>query len=344
MIDKNNEVIKFHVDNLHVDGALSLSRELWSLPQCAAYEIDFSGLKWIQPFGMLYFSRQLKAFIDVRQPADFKFLGYTEHSDAAHMGFFQSFGLNFGNAAGAASGSATYIPITELNIRELHIEAGQSQREVQEIIEQRCGVLANVLSQSRGGPLHETLTFSLREILRNVTEHSNADSIWFAAQYWPKLHKVELSILDEGMGIQKSLSRNPHLTIESDEDALRQSLMPGISGRAFAGGPVQRNSEWANSGYGLYMTSQICVKGGSFLICSGEDALLFSKGGERKLSSGLKGTALCLIIETRELENLNEALATLNAMGSAIAKTLPAAAKLPASLASRMLSDKFPRE
>jgi hypothetical protein len=343
MTDTTDEV-KFYVDRLDLEGALAASRKLWELPEHTSYLIDFSQLSWIEPFGMLYFARQLRAFVDARKPAKCRVAGHEKHGYAAHMGFFQSFGLNFGKDAGEAPGSTAYIPITELKLRELHVEAGQRQLEVQEIIEERCSRLATVLSRSKDGPLHETLTFSLREILRNVAEHSNADSIWYAAQYWSKKNLVELSILDQGLGIRKTLSRNPHLTINSDEDALRLSLLPGVSGRAYVGGPKLRNDEWANSGYGLFMTSQICAKGGSFVICSGADGLQLTKDGERKLNVGFDGTAIRLCISTLEVESLNDALTKLNEQGKAITQDQPAATRLTASMASRMLSDKFPRE
>lgn len=339
----SDEVIEFFVDKLDLEGALAASRELWALPEHSSYQIDFSRLTWMEPFGMLYFARQLRTFADARKPARCQAIGHKKHTYAAHMGFFQSFGLDFGNDAGEASGTTAYIPITELRIRDLHVEAGQSQREVQEVIEQRCGQLASVLARSGNGPLYETLTYSLREILRNVTEHSNADSIWYAAQYWPSKDLVELSILDQGLGIKTTLSRNPHLTINTDEDALRLSLLPGISGRAYQGGPKLRTDEWANSGYGLYMTSQICASGGSFVICSGEDGLLFTKGVERKLDVGFVGTAIRLCIYTPEVKTLNEALTRLNEQGKVIAQGLPAPTTPTASMASRMLSDKFSR-
>lgn len=342
MSDNARAVVTFPVKRLDLEGSLEAARDLWNLPDNVDYRIDFGPLKWTEPFGMLYFARQLRTFADQRKPCRFQAVNFEAHGYLAHMGFFQSFGLKFGNEAGAASGSQVYVPITEVNIRQLHLEAGQCQVPVQEIIERLCSKLAIVLARSEDGPLQQTLTYSLREILRNVTEHSNADSIWYAAQYWPAKQLVELSILDQGLGIKTTISRNHHLNIVDDEDAVRQALKPGISGRAYKGGPKLRDDEWANSGYGLFMTSQICAAGGSFTICSGERGILLSSQEERAFDVGFTGTAIRLCIFVPEVRGLNESLSELNAKARAMNGSGSELLGMTASKSSRMLTKDFP--
>ncbi len=105
-----------------------------------------------------------------------------------------------------------------------------------------------------------------------------------AAIHQPHKKQAEIGILDVGVGIRNSLSKNPHLTLESDRDALNLALMPGISGKMFKG--VVRNAydydPWQNSGYGLYAVSRLCGLGGKFLIGSG-DAALSLKPEEKKI-------------------------------------------------------------
>jgi hypothetical protein len=341
MSDQHREIVTFPVKCLDFEGSIKAARDLWTLPTGVDYLIDFGPLKWLEPFGMLYFARQLRTFANERKPSRCQAKNHEGHGYAAHMGFFQSFGLNFGKEAGAANGSVVYIPITEVNIRKLHIEAGQSQVQVQEIIERHCARLAAVLARNEGGPLQHTLGFSLREILRNVTEHSNADSIWYAAQYWPNKQLVELSILDQGRGIKTTLSRNPHLIINSDEDAIRLALKPGISGRAYEGAPRLRDDAWANSGYGLFMTSQICARGGSFALCSGDRGLLLNGEAEKVLDAGFSGTAIRMCIYVPEVLGLNEALKEFSSRGEYLAGQAGKSASMRASVSSRMLAKDF---
>src|SRR5687767_7131494 len=104
--------VTFTVTRLDLPGAVETVAELCRLPPAQLYIIDFSLLDWIEPFGMLFFARQLRVFADQRKPAKCRALNHERHGYAAHMGFFQSFGLNFGNEPGEAAGNAQYLPIT----------------------------------------------------------------------------------------------------------------------------------------------------------------------------------------------------------------------------------------
>lgn len=333
--------VSLSIGRLDAEGALATVRRLYELPTSDVYVIDFARLSWIEPFGMLYFARQLRAFADERKPGKCRAVNYERHSYAAFMGFFKAFGLAFGNAPGSTPGTDRYIPLTEIVIRDLHVEAGQGSMDVREVIESKSRQMAAVLARGEAGRVHETLSFSLREILRNVVEHANADHIWYGAQYWPEKQVVELAILDQGQGVRRALSRNPHVAIESDADALRLALLPGVSGIAFEGSKQRRRDEWANSGYGLFMTSELCARGGSFMICSGSSALHREDMKESVLACNLCGTALRLTIYVPAVAELGVSLAELSKKGEAIAADFGPATTNSASKSSRMLSKDF---
>lgn len=81
---------------------------------------------------------------------------------------------------------------------------------------------------------------------------------------------------DEGIGVFESLKQNPihRKYVTSNEEALRWAIQPGVS-VAFNPALGQRSNDvWANSGYGLYMISEICRKtNGWFTFVSGEECL-----------------------------------------------------------------------
>ncbi len=339
--DSEKEIV-FPIFRLDLIGAIAANREVFSLPVSNVYTFDFGALEWVEPFGMLVFARQLRIFADLRKPARCRAINHEKHGYAAHMGFFRSFGLAFGHVPGEAPGSSRYVPITELKIEVIQREAGCSGQDEREVIEKRCAQLAAVLAQNESGAVQSTLSYSLREIFRNVLEHSRAESIWYAAQYWEGKNLVELSVLDQGVGMRKSLSRNPHLKMENDVDALRYALLPGISGVAYKGGPKLRKDEWVNSGYGLFMTSQLCARGGSFLICSGDAGLQMRGGETTTMDVGITGTALRMEIYLPEVRGLMESLEDLRKRGATIAGELRQTANLTASMSSRMLSKNFP--
>lgn len=334
------DVVLTMPSHLDLQGTLNVTALLAGLPEASQYKLDFSGLEFVEPFGMLYFSSELRRFRLAHPNSRFKAEHYQHLSYAAHMGFFQAFGLNHGKGPGEASGSLQYVPITRLELNDLQQEALRKYEDVRETIERVSMKLAGVLVRDDTGPLYDTISYSLREIFRNVLEHSGADSIWYAAQYWPAKGWVELSILDEGVGITETLARNPHIKITSDFDAVQLALLPGVSGVAFKGGPKQRKDPWANSGYGLFMSSQLCLRGGTFVIISGDGGLLIQNHEQLKLDCTLKGTAIRLQFDVPDIQELNCALEGLRQRGAEIAGTLKQVANLSASMSSRMLVSK----
>lgn len=325
---------------LDLQGALDVTAKMIGLPETGQYKLDFSKMEFVEPFGMLYFASQLRRFRQMHSSSRFTAEHYQHQGYAAHMGFFQAFGLNHGKVPGEALGSMQYVPITCLDLIELQKRAVESCEDARETIERDSMKLAGVLVRCDSGPLYDTISYSLREIFRNVLEHGRADKIWYAAQYWPAKGWVELSILDEGVGIAATLARNPHLKINSDFDALQLALLPGVSGVAFKGGPKQRKDAWANSGYGLFMTSQLCLHGGTFVIISGNGGLLLQSKDQSRLECAFKGTAIRLQFHVPDIRELDKALEGLRLRGAEIAGQLKQSANISASMSSRMLIGK----
>jgi DEAD/DEAH box helicase domain-containing protein len=77
------------------------------------------------------------------------------------------------------------------------------------------------------------LTYSIREIVRNVIEHSESETYTVSAQYWPSQSSAEFAVADAGCGVLSSLSHNPKLEVENDLDALKLAMLPGISSKAW---------------------------------------------------------------------------------------------------------------
>lgn len=134
----------------------------------------------------------------------------------------------------------------------------------------------------------------------------------FCAQYLPSLNKVSFSVLDRGIGIKNSLSENPELTLTDDLTALKESLKPGISGKTYPSQINKPTGEWANSGFGLFMTSSICKNGGSFFIASGDSGIYLSQGNEKILNVNIQGSALNLTINLDKKESFRKILTNLH--------------------------------
>lgn len=328
------------------DELLPFSAQMHATAVADSYILDFRGVGHVEPFGMLFLAALIRQFVRARRQlqgkeCEIRVANYADKSYASWMGLFKSFGLNHGNEPGAASGSGTYIPLTRLSVSRIIGEARDEYVHHGEVIEEEARRIAHLLTRDDDGDITETLTYAVREIMRNVVEHGQTSHIWYAAQYWPTKNKVEVSILDEGVGLLPSLRRNPRLNVDSNQKAIFMALQPGVSGIAKE---KRRRSDgdWANSGYGLFMTSSLCQVGGDFTICNDSDALRLDSNGSEFLDCSFKGVAIRMVLDTSKIRDLDSSLSELRDKGQAIAKEFGNAdTELTASKMSRMLSKKI---
>ncbi len=254
-------IISFR-DRVDLPDLLSWNYELWNGDLDGQICFDFKNVKFLTPSAMLFIAHQIRFLQAIRpstrlQMSQYKHLGY-----AGHMGFFACFGASFGKAVGEALGDINYLPITELVTKDFLNSKGNTG--INESIDLESSRLARVLTRLGSGYTYDIVHYALREIMRNVFEHSGSKNLMYCGQYWPSRQRVEIVLADEGMGVADSLRYNPKFKGLSERDALHFSCMPGVSGnfRALRGeGPM---SVWTNSGYGLYMTSRLCRNVGGF--------------------------------------------------------------------------------
>ena len=302
--------IQIQVPGSLTDAAVvGFSRELQNLAVAERYVVDLSRVKHVEPFGMLVCASVLRRFIRIRKEAGGQFtaVGFTENSYAAHMGLYQAFGLPYGNKPGEASGSSRYIPLTCISVKDLKAQAGYSP--VGEAVEREAQRLSRVLLQKTDGSRFSHISYALLEMMRNVVEHSFAPEIWCAAQCWPNKNCVEIAILDEGIGVKKSLQRNPANRCSTDQEALELALQAGVSGAPPKSEELQfreaYDDGWQNAGLGLFIVSKLCAEGGSFSIVSGNCSLSLSKSGTGASLADFAGTAVRMKLESVSDRDIN---------------------------------------
>lgn len=327
--------------NLYLNEALKFCNKLWRLGNYEKVIFDFNELNRVEPFTMAYISTELQRFCNTRSQCEYFAENYKHHTYAAHMGFFKAFGLDHGNAPGEARGSSSYIPLTILKVEDLTLKARDLYEPIGNIIEQESNRLARILSHQDEGDIVDTLTYSFREIIRNVIEHSDSEAVTYCAQYWKTLHKVELVVLDSGIGIRTALSHNPIYRSCTDREAIQYSLLPAVSGKYFKGVKRQTSNVWQNSGFGLYMTNRLCRHGGSFFICSGNSGLLLNASGKIDYEASYGGTALRMIMMLTNMNDLKSKLEQFREEGYKVASKYSQELPMEASAASLMLSRDF---
>lgn len=305
--------------SLDFKGGIALARALGDHKTTDRLLLDFQLTRSVEPLGMLYAAHCVRRFRSENPQAAIEAINSSHMGYAKHMGFFQSMGIDDGNLPGEARGSERYVPVSTLSVSEMRKEA--VWRPVGEIVTSHTQRLATVLTNTDRGDLWEVISYSLREVVRNSVEHSESDTIYFCAQRWPTKNRVHLAVLDEGIGIGKSLQYNPHLTIKDDDHALKLAIMPGVSGKMFEGVAVRPYDVWQNSGFGLYMIARIgaSAPGNNFWLYSGQAALGVVSGRTVSIATPCYGTALRLSLNTTTLVNIRKKIEEYAEQGDKLA-------------------------
>jgi anti-sigma regulatory factor (Ser/Thr protein kinase) len=239
--------------------------------------VDCTTLDFSYPSGMLVAGSKIRKWINHRRKNGLitKKKGYDSdknvHSYLRHLGFFDFIGMGEGNEVGEASGSVTYLPITKIQKPIVDLQTQNVQEWYDEIISQTRR-FANLLSGTHEDTQENKLYhYALREIVRNVFEHSLADECYLCGQRWAN-GRVEVAVIDEGVGISSSLERS--FKIKSEMDALQMAIKPGVSCTTQVS---ETKNIYGNSGFGLFVLEQLFSSFGWFMLGSGS-AKIVSQG------------------------------------------------------------------
>ena len=315
--------MEYILRELNTNNSLKIAYELGNMK--VTDKLNFKAmLKWVRPFGMLVTVSSIKQIINRHKDIPFN-LEYNEYNSgvsyAGHMGFFKSISekIEMGKMPGEANGNDNYIPITEIDFSKIHSEERKKDKFVVmgEAIEKESSRLAKILSRD-DKEMHILLTYLIREILRNIPEHAEVKKALICGQYWSN-KTAEIAIVDEGIGIKESLRKNKvhRQYIETDEDALKFAVRAGISQSFKPSRKNKSDDEWANSGFGLYMVSEICKElQGSFLLASGNKYIKINHKGDIELGETLfKGTAVKVTISTNKILNTKQMISKIAKQG-----------------------------
>lgn len=229
--------------------------------------LNLNHLNFSLPIGILSTGSTLKEFFNYRNinSLETEILPITANTAAIgylkHIGFFQYIGINLGNNIGAAFGSSTYIPIQKISKEEFI----DKEENLQTLIQEKSQSLSNILLGAQSHTERDSspvISYSIREILRNVFEHSESNECFICTQRWQD-GRAEIAILDNGLGIFNTLSQAYEIT---EEEAISEAIKPGITRTSSLSNDENIHQ---NSGYGLYAISEIGRSFGEFHIGSG---------------------------------------------------------------------------
>jgi len=273
---------------------LQLALELEKVKFDEEFIIDFANVHFARPFGTLLLAEVIRNIVTQRKErglqtkAENHNIGRNAHSYLCHVGFFKHMGLNYGSEPGSAWGSSTYVPIEVITKQSLE-QSGSAR--IQDAIVRESMRLSNViLGHDVYGDDHP-VPYTFREVIRNTFEHGNTEECVVCAQKY-RDRDIEIAIFDRGRGLRHSLAEK--FDIADDREALRLAVQPGISRS-----DVDKSDDsdyWANSGFGLYVLSELAQRTGDFIMCSGKSAMRYNNGEKKFADVPFNGTAIKLLI------------------------------------------------
>lgn len=201
------------VPNLDYGSALAFCREFETYKWDEENIFDFKKVYNCDPFPMLCVGSKIRKRRSEHSELACK--AQNLHNDyATNMRFYRFIGIDKGRQLDLEYGNGNYQPISDLNLLNVLKESRQLNKPVGELVTNISEKLATVLARD-DKIVKKTMTFCLREIIRNIPEHSNSLNGWYCAQYWPTKDLVELAIIDDGRGILESINSNYNYASES---------------------------------------------------------------------------------------------------------------------------------
>lgn len=112
----------------------------------------------------------------------------------------------------------------------------------------------------------DAIKYTVGELVRNVLEHADAkNGAIVAAQYVQEKGIIRIGICDTGIGIRKSMRNVWFSQTQTDLDAIKWAMVPGVSGTT-----TNKSGTAENAGAGLFFVKSISmVTRNYFVIYSG---------------------------------------------------------------------------
>lgn len=242
--------------------------------------VNLSELRVAYPIGTLAFAQYLK-YNAMNRDRKIRFVSTNVHTAAigylTSVGFFKYFGEDPFKATDLRI-NKTYIPVSIINWSDLKSRVNDDEKTfgtkklIQDIIEE----YSDNYSAWMFNKIEPVISYCFREIIRNVFEHTNALYCSIFGQIYNQRNEIEICIADSGCGIRNSLSKK-YIECTDDEWALSHAILPGITSES-----IKNSGMYDNSGFGLYVLSEIAKKFGYMVIASGEKLIRIT-GNDVKL-------------------------------------------------------------
>lgn len=287
-----------------------LNRRNYYIDSENGLQITFEHLEFIEPAGAIVFLSMMDKIKEESIPYriepinEFKTRSAISYGET--MGIFQKIGVS--DARFYESGP-TYIAPNKVELNVLRERINREGTDIEQyyeeisnnIVDKALGLLKVELSQK----VKELFIYVVREMIRNIFDHSDTTHYYYALQSYKNSACVEVVIADSGVGLKNTIPFDVEEVWygqNTDEEAIRKSLIPGLSALS---NHAYASEDYKNSGYGLALVKKIIQKSdGMFSIASGKKSLRATKNEEIFEDCDINGTVIRLRLKLNNLKDV----------------------------------------
>ena len=148
--------------------------------------------------------------------------------------------------------------------------------------------------------LSEYLLYLVSEMMDNVVSHAQSRyGGYITAQYYPQKKKVQVVIIDNGLGLKKTLSHK--YPLETESNAISKALEEKVTGsNSFS----TYNNVPKHAGLGLFFLTKIIQEtDGKLFIVSNNTIFHLRDNSFTELQTPFNGTIICFEIEVDKINH-----------------------------------------
>ena len=212
---------------------------------------DLSKLKFVTPSGLCYLIASIQTLTNIIGKENFEIIMPNNNSTnnyLTRMNFLETLGLKDDN----------YINKNDCSNRLIELQKiSMTDRCDWQITENLTNVLESQLPVNNQGIL-KAVSYAIGEIVDNTLRHSQSPiGGYICAQTYPNKNKLEICIIDCGIGIVESLKvendvhKEKISKFKSDSEFIQYSIEKGVTSIT-----QQKFGETGHSGEGLFFTSE----------------------------------------------------------------------------------------
>lgn len=300
--------------NMKYDNMMRMTKHLkeknFYLEDSIELIFDFSSLNFIEPAGaiiLLSTIDRLKEDDIAHKLESIENLNRDAISYGETMGIFQKLGLS---DARSFSRGPNYIAPAKIVLTELFDSLQSQSKTIETYYDEISSDIVTKMLKDFGKDSEEEVKnlfeFVVREMIRNIFDHSQTKQFYYGSQFYPATNSVEVAIADLGVGLVKTVPfdiEESWFGQPTDEDAIKKAMIPGLSALS---NHAYAPEDYKNSGYGLALVRRIVEKtNGYFSIASGNKAITYSLSEESVEDCDITGTLIRMRINVENLNNIN---------------------------------------